>query len=98
MVDEWGETATHFWLHSARKSVLSALYGTPVQEGRIRLNATMAELGIDDNPPSLSLEEKQATVRHLLQARSGIYHVALAESPDMAAARPARASHPLGTP
>jgi uncharacterized protein (TIGR03437 family) len=97
VVDEWGETAARFWLHSARKSVLSALYGTPVQEGRIRLEATLAELGIDDNAPSLTAEEKQATVRQLLQARSGVYHVALAESADMAAARPARGSHPPGT-
>ena len=57
----------------------------------------MAELGIDDNPPSLTPQEKQARVRHLLQARSGVYHVALAESADMAAARPARGSHPPGT-
>jgi len=97
VVDEWGETATRFWLHSARKSILSALYGTPVQEGRIRLDQTMAELGIDDNPPSLTPAEKQATVRYLLQARSGVYHPALAESPDMAAARPPRGSHPPGT-
>jgi CubicO group peptidase (beta-lactamase class C family) len=57
----------------------------------------MADLGIDDSPPSLTAEEKQATVRHLLQARSGVYHVALAESPAVAAARPPRGSHPPGT-
>jgi len=97
VVDAWGDTATRYWLHSARKSVLSALYGQPVQDGRIRLDQTLAELGIDDNPPSLTTEEKQATVRQLLQARSGVYHVALAESASMAAARPARGSHPPGT-
>jgi len=97
VVEEWGETATGYLLHSARKSVLSALFGAPVEEGLIRLDATMAELGIDDNPPSLTAEEKQATVRHLLQARSGIYHVALAETAAMAEARPARGSHPPGT-
>jgi uncharacterized protein (TIGR03437 family) len=97
VVDQWGETAARYSLHSAVKSLLSALYGTPVQEGRIRLDKTLADLGIDDDPPSLTPEEKQATVRHLLQARSGVYHVPLGESPVMAAARPPRGSHPPGT-
>jgi CubicO group peptidase (beta-lactamase class C family) len=34
-------------------------------------------LGIDDNLPPLTAVEKQATVRMLLQARSGVYHPAL---------------------
>lgn len=90
------------WLNLARafpkyKSLLSALCGTPVQEGRIRQDRTMADLGIDDYPPSLTPEEKQATVRQLLQARSGVYHVPLGASPAMAPARPLRGSHPPGT-
>ena len=36
------------------------------------LNATMEELGIDDLPPSLTPEEKQAKVEHLLMARFGL--------------------------
>jgi CubicO group peptidase (beta-lactamase class C family) len=97
VVDEWGETASRSWLYSIWKSVLSALYGAPVQDGRIRLDQTMAELGIDDIPPALTPEEKQATVRHLLQARSGVYHVAVADTPDVVAVRPPRGSHPPGT-
>jgi CubicO group peptidase (beta-lactamase class C family) len=57
----------------------------------------MADLGIDDSPPSLTEEEKQATVRELLEARSGVYHGANYETAQMAAARPPRGSHPHGT-
>jgi len=97
VLDEWGETTKRFNVHSIRKSFLSALYGIHVAEGRIRLSATMAELGIDDNEPRLTALEKQATVADLLKARSGIYHAALYETPGMAMARPARGSYPPGT-
>ena len=36
-------------------------------------------------------------MRDLLEARSGVYHSALYETPSMAARRPPRASHPPGT-
>jgi CubicO group peptidase (beta-lactamase class C family) len=96
VLDEWGETERRFNVHSIRKSFLSALYGTPVREGTISLSATMADLGIDDNEPSLTPLEKTATVGDLLKARSGIYHPALYESPRMKSSRPARGSHPPG--
>ena len=73
---------------------LNALYGIAVAKGEINLNATLDELGIDDNPPSLTPQEKQARVIDLLKARSGIYHAALAESPAMKAEKPPRGSHP----
>ncbi len=94
---EWGETARKFNVHSIRKSFLSALYGIHVAEGDIDLDLTMEELGIDDNEPSLTEKEKTATVRMLLQARSGVYHPALYETPAMAARRPPRHSHDPGT-
>ncbi len=97
VLDEWGETARRFNVHSIRKSFLSALYGIHVHEGRIDLALTMKQLGIDDNEPSLTETEKQATVGDLLKARSGIYHPALYETASMKAARPARFSHPPGT-
>jgi CubicO group peptidase (beta-lactamase class C family) len=97
VVNEWGETSAKFRCHSMRKSLLSALYGIHVKEGRIKLSATLASLGIDDNEPGLSAEEKLATVHDLLKARSGIYHPALYETAGMKAARPARYSHPPGT-
>ena len=41
--------------------------------------------------------EKGATLADLLKARSGIYHPALYETPEMAAGRPARGSYSPGT-
>jgi len=95
VLDEWGETAKRFNVHSIRKSFLSALYGIQVWEGRIHLSRTLADLGIDDRG-SLTAIETRATVADLLKARSGIYHPALYETPEMAAARPARGSYPPG--
>jgi CubicO group peptidase (beta-lactamase class C family) len=97
IVDSFGDIARRIELHSMRKSLLSALIGIAVSEGRIRLDATLASLGIDDVPPSLTDIEKQATVRELLQARSGVYHPALYETAGMARRRPERGSHGPGT-
>jgi CubicO group peptidase (beta-lactamase class C family) len=97
VLDEWGETARKFNVHSIRKSFLSALYGIYVREGKIDLTKTMEQLGIDDNEPSLNGSEKKATVHDLLKARSGIYHPALYETAGMKAARPPRYSHEAGT-
>ena len=94
---QYGNTNYKYLLHSCRKSLLSALYGIHVNNGNIDLDKTMGELGIDDKPPSLSDEEKTATVRMLLQARSGIYHPASSESAGMQSLRPERYSHLPGT-
>ncbi|MGD8537803.1 MAG: serine hydrolase [Candidatus Aminicenantes bacterium] len=97
ILDQWGEITTKYIVHSIRKSFLSALYGNYVRDGTVDLDATMKDLGIDDKEPSLTEEEKTATVRELLKARSGIYHDAAAESPGMKALKPKRHSHKPGT-
>jgi CubicO group peptidase (beta-lactamase class C family) len=93
----WGDITKKIWTHSCRKSFMSALYGIYVDAGVIDLNKTMEDLGIDDINPALSGQEKQAKVKMLLQARSGIYHEAAAESQSMKDARPERGSHLPGT-
>jgi CubicO group peptidase (beta-lactamase class C family) len=93
----WGDTGTTFWVHSIRKALLNSLYGVYVENGTIDLQSTLAKLGIDDIPPSLSDTEKTATVEELLQSRSGVYHEAAAESQSMIDARPERGSHLPGT-
>ena len=93
----WGEITRNYWCHSIRKPFLSALYGIHVEQGHIDLDATLEELGIDDSPPSLTDDEKQATVRDLLKSRSGVYHEAAAEAPIMIETRPERGSHAPGT-
>lgn len=93
----WGEVTRNFRVHSIRKPFESALYGIHVGRGEINLDQTLEQLGIDDIPPSLTSAEKQATVRELLQARSGVYHEAAAEDSSMIELRPPRGSHPHGT-
>lgn len=62
-------------LFSARKSVTSMLYGGYVESGKIQLNMTLREMDIDDISGLLP-QEREATVEHLLTARSGVYHPA----------------------
>lgn len=87
---EYGDTAQLSYLASARKSVLTMLYGRPVAEGAIRLDRTLDAIGFDDIE-GLTSNERQATIEHLLTARSGIYHPA-ANSGDDTAHAPARDS------
>jgi CubicO group peptidase (beta-lactamase class C family) len=93
----WGETSRNFYVHSIRKPFLSALCGIHVSTNEIDLGLTLEQLGIDDIPPGLTEDEKQATVRELLQSRSGVYHEAAAEDSFMIATRPQRGSHSHGT-
>ncbi len=96
VASQWGDVDRKFNTHSIRKSFLSALYGAPVRSGVIKLDATMAELGIDD-VSGLTDQEKKATVRDCLKARSGVYHPALYESAGMKALKPPRHSERAGT-
>jgi hypothetical protein len=59
---EWGDTARRLPCHSMRKSLLSSLFGLALQEGRLHTSQTLEELGIDDNEPALTAQEKQATL------------------------------------
>jgi len=97
VVDSFGPVDRNNSLHSARKSFMSAMYGQAIADGTINISKTLKQLAVDDTNPSLSPEEKQATIRELLMARSGVYHIAQGEAPGMSAARPKRFSHPHGT-
>jgi N-acyl-D-amino-acid deacylase len=92
---EYGDVEAVSYLASVRKSVLSMLFGNYVASGVIRLDRTLAELGIDDHQ-GLTDAERRATVRDLLTARSGVYHPASNSGDDLASA-PARGSQPAGT-
>ena len=94
IVAEWGPTDEVLYVASMRKSVLSALIGIAVHEGRISLDATLADLDITDTPPELSPVERSATVRQLLQSRSGISHPAAAAPSGPV---PQRGEHAPGT-
>ena len=92
-----GDVSRKVNVRSVRKSFLSALYGVALERGQIKLESTLGQLGIDDIAPSLTAEEKQATVRQLLMARSGVYHPAAYETSRQKSTRPPRGSHPPGT-
>ncbi len=92
----YGEPAAVDRIASCRKSFLSALYGIAIRDQKIDIDQTLAQVGIDD-PAGLTPTERSATIRQLLQARSGVYIPSSAETPAMKAARPARGSHPPGT-
>ena len=68
-----------------------------MDEGNIDLYKTILELGINDYPYQLTPSEKTATVRMLLQSRSGIYIEAACETQDAKDTRPPRGSHLPGT-
>lgn len=92
----WGEADLPINTHSVRKSLLSGLYGIAVEKGYVRLDQTLAELGIDDNVVPLTAMEKSATVRDLLMSRSGVYIEAAGEVQGMKDRRPRRGSHRPG--
>jgi CubicO group peptidase (beta-lactamase class C family) len=90
VVFAFGDVARPTYLASARKSVLSMLYGRYVADGTVRLDATLAALGVDDLGGLLPAE-RAATVGDLLAARSGVYHPA-ANGGDASALAPPRGS------
>ena len=97
VVGQWGAIERKWPCYAIRRGFLSALYGIAVAEGQIDLQKSLDELGIDDVPPSLSAQEKQARVLDLLKSRSGIYHPAATDSLEIKTHRPKRGSSPPGT-
>ena len=91
----WGDVARRENSQSVRKSLLSSLFGFLVTDGRLSLDATLAELGVTDDPP-LTEAERRATVRDLLLSRSGVYHSALYEVGSWKRRIPERGSHRPG--
>lgn len=95
---ELGEVSAVVNCRSIRKSLLNAVFGQAVAVGSVELDATLAQLGIDDAvAPSLSAIERSARVRDLLTCRSGVYHPANhAGGPAVFAALPPRGSRGPG--
>lgn len=78
VIADLGATDVPVRCQSVRKALMNGLVGVAVAKGMFAIDSTMAELGIDDLDP-LSAVERSATVRDLLEARSGIYHPAAAQ-------------------
>lgn len=79
VIFEEGDTKKLINCHSARKSIMSLLVGIAIEKGYLRLDKTLEELDIDESKTPLTEQEKSATVKDLLMARSGIYLQAEAE-------------------
>ncbi|MEM6285568.1 MAG: serine hydrolase [Bacteroidota bacterium] len=95
VVHEFGDNAGLFYVASVRKSVLAMLYGPYVDDGTIDLDRTLAEMDMDD-VQNLTDAEQQATIEHLITARSGVYHPASNPGDNLDNAPP-RGSQPPGT-
>ena len=82
-----GDLRTPHRVHSVRKALLSALVGQHLGTGpgKIDLDATLAQLGIDDHPVPLTPLQKHTSVLHLIKSVSGINHGAAGEIPPMTA-------------
>lgn len=93
---EYGDVNHLMNLASARKSIFSILYGIAQEKGIVDIDRTLESYGVDDSRQPLTETEKKATLRQLLQARSGIYVKALGESAGMIARKPERGSYAPG--
>ena len=91
----YGDLEELSYVASVRKSILAMLYGPSVANGTINLDRTLEELGMDDHGGLLEIE-RRATVRHLLTARSGVYHEA-SNSGDDSDSAPTRGSQEPGS-
>jgi CubicO group peptidase (beta-lactamase class C family) len=96
LVAIWGDASRRTKLSSIRKSFLSALFGIWAETPGLDLDRTLAEIGVDEVPP-LSATERSATIRMLLQSRSGVYRPAVGGLPADRARMPAPDSHAPGT-
>lgn len=92
----YGDLAEVSYIASCRKSVLSMLYGKYVEQGVIKLDETVGEIGIDD-VGGLLPSEKEVTVRDLITSRSGCYHPASNPGGIKAGHEPPRGKTPHGT-
>jgi CubicO group peptidase (beta-lactamase class C family) len=93
VVFKFGDIDQPRMIHSIRKSLLNSLIGIGVADGCIRLDATLADLGINELKDPLTKAEQKATVMDLLKSRSGVYHNAAAENEAMTHKRPVRGSY-----
>lgn len=90
---EYGDIEQLSYLASVRKSILAMLYGNYVADGTIDLKKTLSDLEMTDHGGLLPIEV-EATVEHLITARSGIYHPASNSGDNLADAPPRGSQKP----
>ena len=92
----YGATHEPINTHSARKSVMNVLFGMAVQSGKVRIDQTLAQIGLDDAQMPLTIQERQAKISDLLKAKSGIYIESAGETEEMKRGRPQRGQYTAG--
>lgn len=95
VIGQFGDVAAPYETRSIRKVFVGGVIGQLIAERKLRLDATLGELGVDDVTP-LNEVEKSATLRDLMTSRSGIYLPAAYVVPGDAEHMPARGSHTPG--
>ena len=75
VVYQFGDLAENSYIASCRKSILAILYGPYVLSGKINLDKTLNEMNLDDVGGLLPIE-RTASIRDILEARSGVFHPA----------------------
>jgi CubicO group peptidase (beta-lactamase class C family) len=92
---EYGDLTEVSYLALVRKTVLALLYGIEVERGKINLDRTLGEVGLEEHG-GLTEGEKRARIRDVIAARSGIFLPASNSGDDLASA-PDRGSVPPGS-
>jgi CubicO group peptidase (beta-lactamase class C family) len=72
VIFSYGDVSRVSKIASVRKSVLSMLLGKYVVAGKIDMNKTVTQLGLEDKQPFIPPED-HATLEQLMAARSGIF-------------------------
>jgi CubicO group peptidase (beta-lactamase class C family) len=93
VVYQFGDIEELSYVASVRKSILAMLYGYWVENGIIDLEKKLSDLGFDDIGGLLPIE-KEATIDHLITARSGVYHPASYSGDDLDQAPPRGSQKP----
>lgn len=75
IVFDYGDLEENSYIASCRKSILAMLYGEHIKSGEINLDKTLKDLGVDD-VGGLLPAEKEATIKDIISARSGVFHEA----------------------
>lgn len=96
IIFETGDTEKLINLHSARKSIMSLLFGIAREKDLLSLEESLSSLNIDETKNPLTEQEKTATIRDLLMARSGVYLKSEAEVNYARDNRPGRGEYKPG--
>ena len=92
----WGDVDTPADVRSMRKSVNNLILGKLSLAGKLKLDATLGDFGIDEPVDPLTATEKTATLLQVMESRSGVFRKGARETGSWDKLRPARGAYPPG--